>query len=74
MNSKEEVFPKSPAQNRRVKEADDMIDRKIEANKDILSASPRVNSDPMSAWPSQMMMEEDQREQEGLSSAIHESQ
>ena len=55
MKSKKEVFPKSPARYKNhVEEADDIIDRKIIDQKDILSASPRVNSDLMSGWPSQM--------------------
>jgi len=57
MKSKKEVFPKSPVRYNRgeknqIEEADDIIDRKIEAKKDILSASPRVHSDLMSGWPS----------------------
>lgn len=48
MKSKKEVFPKSPRRYKnQIEEADDIIDRKIEARKDILSASPRVNSDLM---------------------------
>ena len=71
LKSRGEAFPKSPIRyTNRLEEADDIIDRKIEAKTDILSASPRVHSDPMSGWPSHM--EEDP--QEGLSSAIHESQ
>lgn len=59
MKSKKEVFPKSPRRYKnQIEEADDIIDRKIEARKDILSASPRVNSDLMSGWPSQMEEEQ----------------
>ena len=55
MKSKKEVFPKSPARYKnQPDETDDIIDRKIVAQKDILSASPRVHSDLMSGWPSQM--------------------
>lgn len=51
MKSKKEVFPRSPGQSKMATDkADDIIDRKIEAKIDILSASPRVNNDTIKAW------------------------
>jgi len=51
MKSRKEAFPKSPIRFC-IEETDDIIDRKIEAKKDILSASPRINSEQLSGWPS----------------------